>query len=59
MQAEEEVAFVKVVVPPEDAEKLKAISADRFAIKVTFKSAHGKRSVWASDDLVSVVMAFS
>jgi hypothetical protein len=50
MQASEQIVLVAVSVRPEDSAKLKAISADRFGVRITFRSAHGKRIVWASDD---------
>lgn len=39
--------LVKVDVPKEDAAKLKAIAAARLVVRVTFKSAHGKKFVWS------------
>lgn len=50
MQAGEEITLVKIAAPPEDAIKLKAIPSDRFAVRITFRSAYGRRNVWASDD---------
>lgn len=50
MRPGEELMLVKVVVPPDCATALKAIPADRFAVRIVFKSIYGRRSTWASDD---------
>ena len=50
MQPGEELMLAKIGVIKEDAEKFAAIPSGRIAVRITFKSGHGKKAVWASDD---------
>lgn len=50
LQAGEQITLVKIVAHAADAQKLKAIPSTRLGVKITFKSVHGKRHTWASDD---------
>lgn len=50
LQAGEQIMLVQIAVNEADAAKLKAIPSNRLGVRITFKSVHGKRRVWASDD---------
>lgn len=50
LQAGEQITLVKIVAHAADAQKLKAIPSSRLGVRITFKSVHGKRHTWASDD---------
>lgn len=50
MQAGETIQLVKISVSLEDAAKLKAIPSERFGVRITYRSAHGKTREWSTDD---------
>jgi hypothetical protein len=46
----ETIVLAKIMLSLEETSKFEAITDAKFAVRILYKSAHGNRKVWASDD---------
>jgi len=50
MAAGEELCLGRIIFTTQDADKFHGIDDAEFAVRITYKSSHGERKVWDSDD---------